>query len=270
MDSSLSQPSFCKGEITMTKQSPNLVFKGIRKALRKHSPEILTGIGIAGMMITTISAVKATPKALQLIDAREIEDDKRLTKKEMVQTAWKCYIPTAVTGIASVTCLIGGTSVGLRRSAALATAYRLSETALKEYQAKAVEVVGEKKEQAIRDAVAKEQLDKNPLGKNEVIITGKGDVLCFEPLSGRYFQSTKEEIDRAVNNINRQMRYDMSVSLNEFYDSIGLSNCDLGDKLGWDIDQGKGYIDLNYSTQLADDGTPCLVLGHRNPPRYIF
>ena len=27
----------------------------------KHSPEILTGIGIAGMITTTVLAVKATP-----------------------------------------------------------------------------------------------------------------------------------------------------------------------------------------------------------------
>lgn len=254
----------------MNKQTINSAYKGIRKALKKHSPEVLTAIGIVGMITTTVAAVKTTPKALQLIDAREIEEDKRLTRKEIIQTTWKCYIPVAITGAASVACLIGATSVNLRRNAALATAYTLSETALKEYQAKAVEVVGEKKEQAIRDAVAKDQVAKDPLGAKEVIITGKGEVLCYEPLSGRYFRSTQDEIDKAVNAINRQMRYDMNVSLNEFYDAIGLSNNDLGDKLGWDIDKGEGYIDPAYSTQLADDGTPCLVIGHRNPPRYLF
>lgn len=34
----------------------------------KRSPEILTGIGIAGMITTTVMAVKATPKALVLIE----------------------------------------------------------------------------------------------------------------------------------------------------------------------------------------------------------
>ena len=254
----------------MNKEIVTKALKGVPKALKKHSPEILTGIGIAGMIITTVTAVKATPKALQLVDEKEIKDGKRLTKKEIVATTWKCYIPSVVTGACSIACIIGASSINAKRNAALATAYAISETALKEYKEKAVEVVGPKKEQAIRDAVAKEQLAKTPLGNNEVVITGNGDVLCFEPLSGRYFKSTKDAIDRAINDLNRQMRYDMRISLNEFYDALGLSENDLGDKLGWDIDEGKGYIEPDFSSHLAEDGTPCLVLGHHNPPRYII
>ena len=133
-----------------------------KTALKKYSPQILTGIGIAGMIATTITAVKATPKALQLIDEREIKENKRLSTTEVIKTTWKCYVPAAVTGTLSVACLIGASSVSLKRHAALATAYTLSETALKEYQEKAVEVVGEKKEQAIRDAVVKDKLAGNP------------------------------------------------------------------------------------------------------------
>ena len=45
---------------------PNVadLFKSVKMVVSKHSPEILTGIGIAGMITTTILAVKATPKAL--------------------------------------------------------------------------------------------------------------------------------------------------------------------------------------------------------------
>ena len=35
-----------------------------KRMVYKHSPEILTGIGVAGMITSTILAVKATPKAL--------------------------------------------------------------------------------------------------------------------------------------------------------------------------------------------------------------
>ena len=91
----------------MNKQTISNALKGAEKALKKHSPEILTGIGIAGMIATTISAVKATPKALRLIDEKEIKENKRLTTAEVVLTTWKCYIPSAVTGALSVACLIG-------------------------------------------------------------------------------------------------------------------------------------------------------------------
>lgn len=161
----------------MDKQTITKGVKGIQRALRKHSPEILTGIGIAGMIAATITAVRATPKALRMIDEREIKDGKRLNTKEIVQTTWKCYVPAAVTGALSVACLIGASSVNAKRNAALATAYTISETALKEYREKAVEVVGPKKEQAIRDAVAKEQLVKNPIGKTRSFAPGRAR--CF-------------------------------------------------------------------------------------------
>jgi len=114
--------------------------------MKKHSPEILTGIGIAGMIAPPVPAVRATPKALQLIDTREIKENRRLSNKEIVATTWKCYVPAAVTGVLSTACLVGASSANLRRNTALATAYSISETALKEYKEKAVEVVGEKKE----------------------------------------------------------------------------------------------------------------------------
>ena len=254
----------------MTKQTIIEALKSAQKSMKKHSPEILTGIGIAGMIATTVSAVRATPKALQLIDAREIKENRRLSNKEIVATTWKCYVPAAVTGVLSTACLVGASSANLRRNTALATAYSISETALKEYKEKAVEVVGEKKEQAIRDAVAKETLTKHPLGEREVIITGGGDILCFDPLTNRYFKSDRDRLMRAMNELNKRMRDEMRVSLNDFYDEIGLSEAEVGEHLGWDIDNGKGYIDLDFSTQLADDGTPCLVGGHNHPPIYLW
>ena len=51
-------------------QKPNLtkICRSVKTATVKHSPEILTGVGIAGMVTTTVMAVRATPKAIQLLD----------------------------------------------------------------------------------------------------------------------------------------------------------------------------------------------------------
>lgn len=252
----------------MNKQTIVKAFKDVPKVLKKHSPEILIGIGIAGMIITTITAVKATPKALQLVDEREIKEGKRLTNAEIVKTTWKCYVPAAVTGACSVACLVGANSVNARRNAALATAYTISETALKDYKEKAVEVVGEKKEQAIRDAVAKDKLEKADIKHREFVITGKGETPCFDPLTNSCFKSDIETIRKAENILNKRMRDEMVITVNEFRQELGLDPCDesIGEHMGWDID--KGYIDLDFSSQLVD-GVPYLVIGHHNPPRYI-
>lgn len=251
----------------MNKINLSKVAKNVQAALKKHSPEILTGIGIAGMITTTVMAVKATPKALLLIEERKYDTESdKLTPMETIQTTWSCYIPAAITGALSVACLIGASSVNVRRNAALATAYTLSESALREYQEKVIETVGEKKEQDVRDAVAKGQVAKNPVSGREVIITERGNTLCLDVLSKRYFKSDIDKLRKAENELNRQMRDDMFISLNEFYDELGLDHIDIGDEFGWDIE--RGYIDLDFSSQLADDGTPCLVIGHHNRPDY--
>ena len=138
------------------------IAKNLGGVISKNSPHILTGIGCAGVVSTAVLAVKATPKATIILEKEEEYRERKrlqsLTKMEKVRLTWKCYIPAAVTGVCSAACIIGASSISARRNAALVTAYTISETALKEYKDKAVEVVGPKKEQAIRDAVAKEQL----------------------------------------------------------------------------------------------------------------
>ena len=244
-------------------------FLSLKTAIKKHSPEILTGIGIAGMITTTVMAVRATPKALILIEERKEEiGAEKLEAMDMVKTTWACYIPAAITGTLSVACLIGASSVNARRNAALATAYTLSESALKDYQGKVIEMFGEKKNEAVKDAVAKDKVEKNPVVTREVIITEKGNTLCYDALSGRYFKSDIEKIKKAECELNRQMLDDMYVSLNDFYYEIGLDSVKLGDELGWNVDSG--YIDLSFSSQLASDGTPCLVIDYSVAPRYDY
>ena len=244
-------------------------FLSLKTAIKKHSPEILTGIGIAAMITTTVMAVRATPKALILIEERKEEiGAEKLEAMDMVKTTWACYIPAAITGTLSVACLIGASSVNARRNAALATAYTLSESALKDYQGKVIEMFGEKKNEAVKDAVAKDKVEKNPVVTREVIITEKGNTLCYDAISGRYFKSDIEKIKKAECELNRQMLDDMYVSLNDFYYEIGLDSVKLGDELGWNVDSG--YIDLSFSSQLASDGTPCLVIDYSVAPRYDY
>ena len=241
----------------------------IKTTLIKRSPEILTGIGIAGMITTTVLAVTATPKALKQIEEKQKEEQvDHLTPVETVKTAWKPYIPAAVTGTVSVACLIGASSVSARRNAVLATAYSLSETALKEYREKVIETVGEKKEEVIRDKVAKERIEKNPVKNQEVIVTEKGNTLCYDVISGRYFKSDIEKIRKVENYLNKKMIDERYVSLNDFYYELGLKCTSLGNDLGWNINDG--LINLNFSSQLTEDEEPCLVIDYNIAPRYDY
>lgn len=256
----------------MSKKRLSDILKSVQTAMKKHSPEILTGIGIAGMITSTVMAVKATPKALRLLDEYKSErgypeETEKISPVEVVKTTWLCYIPSVIISSVSVMCLIGASSTNLRRNAALATAYTLSETTLKEYQEKVVETIGEKKERTIREEVAKDKLVKDPV--REVILTEKGgNTICYDAISGRYFKSDRDKIGRAMNELNRRMRDELYVTLNDFYYEIGLDPTALGDDLGWNID--KGYLDLAFSSHLDANGTPCLVIDYRVAPVYDY
>lgn len=274
----------------MDKQSVTKFFKGVGSWTSKRSPEILTGIGIAGMVTTTVLAVKATPKALMLIEeekerkndelhrerykemekytVEEFLEDAKLNPLEVVKAAWKPYIPAAVTGIISIACLVGASSVSARRNAVLATAYKLSETALNEFKEKAVEVVGEKKVKEIKESIAEDKIQKNPVGKAEVIVTEKGNTLCYEAISGRYFKSDIEKIRKVVNELNRRMLSENYVSLSDFYNEIGLESTKISDDLGWNIE--KGLIELDFGSHIAEDDTPCIVVDYLIPPFYDY
>lgn len=240
----------------------------IKETLIKKSPEILIGLGVTGMISTTVMAVKATPKALQIVKKKEEEENRELSKKEVVQTVWKCYIPTAVTGIISISCIVGASRVNAKRNAALATAYSLSETAFSDYKEQVIETIGEKKESEVQDKVAKKKLENKSVVNKEVFITDKGNSLCYDSVSGRYFYSDVEAIKKAENELNKRMMSEMYLSLNEFYYALGLRSTVLGNELGWNISDG--LLDIHYSSQIADDGRPCLVLEYRIAPRYDY
>lgn len=270
----------------MSKFNLSKAAKTVKTALADHTPEILTGIGIGGMLTTVILSVRATPTALALIEKEKERQNEALMEEaeekgheiagqitnlkpvEVVKTCWKCYVPAVIVGGMSTACLIGANSIHTKRHTALAAAYSLSETALKEYQEKVVETIGEKKEQVVRDAIAKDKIEKDPVTGHEIVFTGKGDTLFYDVTSARYFKSDIDTVKKAVNDLNRRMRDEMYISLNEYYFEIGVDHTSIGDDLGWNIDTG--YIEPQFSAQLAPDETPCVVVSHSVPPRYGY
>ncbi len=250
----------------------NNFIKNTKCFLGKHSPEILTGIGIAGMVTSTVLAVKATPKALVLLEEARTNEDgtlgDKLTIVETVKVAWKPYVPAVAVGIASISCIIGASRVNYKRNTALATAYALSERTLINYRDKVVETLGEKKEKEVRDKISQDEINKKPISSSQVIITPKGNTLFMDSITGRYFRSDLDSIKKAVIELNMEISHQNYISLNEFYSNIGLDRISNGDNLGWNIDNG--YVEIDYSTCLADNDEPCIVIDYISQPKYDF
>ena len=245
------------------------VFRQGERLLKKHSPEILTGLGLVTIASSVVLAVKATPKALWVIEHEEIEQAHPLTTKEKVKVAGKLYIPAAAAFVAGSACIIGASSIHLHRNAALAAAASLTDATFKSYREVVSEKIGEEAEKDIHKEVAAKKMEEHT-PETKIINLPHGDdtTWCYDPLVDRYFWSTRNAIENAVNVFNRQMRYDMRLSVNEWFDTLGLDHADLADDLGWDIDTN-GYLELTYDSRLDKTGKPAMVLVYTNPPKYI-
>ena len=255
----------------MNKPNVTNLFNSVKTTVQKHSPEILMGIGITGMVSSTVLAVKATPKALRLIEDAQYEKGDTLTGTEKIKAAWKPYVPAVVTGSMGVACLIGSSTVNHKRNAALATAYQLSTTALQEYKEKVVETIGEKKEKVVREKVAQKKAEEISSNNAEIIVIGNGSTEFIEPVSKRSFIGDLENIKKIVNELNHRMMNGMEeyISLSEFYNEIGLEPTSVSDHLGWNLGRD-GLIDVDYIATTNAKGLPCLMLDYHVEPRYDY
>lgn len=241
--------------------------KTLGTSLSRESPTILTAISVSGLFTTVFLAVKATPKALALMDDKRLYEDEDLTNLEIAKIIWQCYAPAILTGAITIGCIISANSINLRRNAALASVYALTESALKEYQQKVVDTLGRNKEEKIRDSIAQDKLLRDPLEDKQVILTGKGETMFYDSLSGRYFKNDMENIRKVQNDFNAALLTENYKPLNDFYNEIGLMDTELGKSLGWDVNYG--MLDIRFSAKIATNGVPCIVLEYKVEPRRI-
>lgn len=254
------------------------LLKGFLNTIDRNSPTILTGLGVTGLVSTVLLTINGTVKAKNLIEQVEYEKlkdaavegypykEEKLSKKEIAKLVWKCYIPTLVMGSISIACIISSHNIASRRTAAIATLYSLADNALQEYKAKVIEQIGENKSRKVEEEIAQDKLNANPPDKQTVILTGKGTVLCYESLSGRYFRSSVEEIRKVQNDFNARVISDFYRPLNELYDDLGLEPIKMGEDIGWTTDC---LLEVKFTSKITPDGEPCLVIEYRVEPRNI-
>lgn len=238
------------------------IVKRAEKLAVDNSPAILTAIAVTGTLTTAFLTGKATFKAAELIAAEEWsfrprEMDHQLAPKEKIVLVWKTYIPAVGTGVLTVVCIVFANRIGTRRAAAVAAAYTISEKAFAEYKDKVVERLGTVKEQKVRDEVAQDRVDRNPVSDREVIVAGGGEVLCYDAFTGRYFKSDMETLKKAQNDLNYTMLNEGYASLSDFYNKIDIPTTSFSEEVGWTSDK---LLELEFSTTLSDDGRPCISI----------
>ena len=209
--------------------------KNMRRRVSRKSPTLLLIVGIGSMLWAVYSACKDTEKYIDM--RKELSDPP--TKKETLKMVGKCYWKTAIfTGI-SITCFVSGNRILTNRNTALAAMYAASEAKYLEYAKKTKDLVGEKKEQEIRERLAEDRLKYDKPPKEALDHIPIGETLCYD-----------------------------NISLNDFYQELGLSPINFGDEFGWNIDNG--LIDISRTYADTSDGTTCIVIDYDITPRCGF
>ena len=253
-------------------KSANIILNNATKWVHKNSPALLMGVGICGFVFSIIHSIKATVKATKRVEQYKIETNKAVvTKKEVFSLCWKYYVPSALSASISIPAIIFSNHVHNKRAAALATAYTMAETTLEEYRNKTKEIVGQKKEEEIHQEVIKDKIENSPKPNTIAILSGDNS-LWFEPLTGRYFYSNWNTIQRKANELNADCLNGMTgyITLSEWFEAIGLEPTTASDLLGWTIESGTGYlIDINPGSTVTKDNQPCGIVNYRYDPKAL-
>lgn len=232
----------------------------VARKLKSNSPAILTTIGVGGVLTTSYLIARASFEASVIIRENEkaegVIDDPKERLKERTKQVWRLYIPAGIAGAVTIGCIVGSSRISGKRVSAAYAAYSLSDLAFSEYKEKVVEQIGKAKEQGIRDDLAQKKIAANPSGQGQLFMVGSGQVLCCELYTMRYFRSDMETLRRVQNNINMKIHNDIYVTLDEFYDELGLKHTSHSGELGWDSDR---MLELEFSTLLSDNNEPCLA-----------
>ena len=239
--------------------------------LNTHGSKILITTSIVSTTSAVIFGTKSKTKYDLLIEEmKEDNNGEELKKRQYVKPIIKAYWPSILLIVLSSACMIGSHMMDKKKQAVLAAALTTSNAALSEFQKKAIEKIGEKKVTEIKESIVQDKLDKTPVNKDKVIITGaKNKVLMFDNYSGRYFESDIETIRRAVNKLNRNLPDESFVTLNELYSEIGIPEIDLGDQLGWHADYDGGKFEEVVTAKVTEDGEPCVVITYEPYPSIV-
>lgn len=247
--------------------NPSSGIKTFQSLVTANSPVLLVGTAIVGIVATGVLAAKGGYKARGMVDAEEskrrIQNEPALTQIDKAKLTWLCYAVPAVTGASTIASVVGVHTIHTKRHAALAGVLAVTTTKLDDYKEEAEKLLGVKKSQEVTNAIAQKNVDRGGFENSEVIITGYGNELCKDSWSGQWFTGSLNKIDSAVLAVNKKLQEEGTVTLNEFYDELGLPPNDMGQEFGWN------GITLEVRTgkaEISADGRPAIVMSfHQNP-----
>ena len=257
----------------------------LQKILKNGSPIALTIVGSIGVAITAILAVKATPKAIQLIRADSKQnhegDENAFTKKEAFLSSWKCYVPAFISGSLTIICIASSNLLSRRNQASLASAYMLISKQYSQYKKKVIDKYGVDAHKEILKELAAEKAEEMSLctvsgiyfGDDKKLIDDSDHEdptrLFYDSISDRYFQSSLSRVIAAEYCLNHHLIAGNYTPLNLFYEFLGIAKTETGDDLFWEVTDEYQWIYFNHRLVNLDGGIECYIIEVENTPQSV-
>ena len=246
-------------------------YKKVELKTIKHSPEILAGVGVVGVVGSLVLACKATTKLSDVLEEskeqldkiKEVaadpayeekysqDDAKKDTTITYVQTAMKVtklYAPSVILCASSLGCLLASNNILKKRNAALSAAYMTVDKSFKEYRKRVADRFGEEVEKEIRYNIKAEEITKVDEDGNEVtetvkVMDGTDDPNSYSDYA-RFFDEScaawQNDAEYNLTFLKAQQQYANDLLkargrlfLNEVYRMLGIDETKAGQVVGW-------------------------------------
>ena len=269
--------------------------------VKKHSPEILMVAGIAGTIVGTVLACKATTKVSEIIEEKNknvedvhtcLEDDTKEyteedSKKDLTiiyaQTGvklFKLYAPAIGVMALSFASIIAGHKVLKKRNIAIAAAYAAIDKGFKQYRKNVIEEFGEGVDQQMRfglksKEIKKKDKDGKTVKETEYYIDPDANPLDNISEYARFFDASSSNfakdpeynmmyLRRQQDYANEMLKSRGHLFLNEVYDLLDIPRSKAGQVVGWVYDKNgntKGDNYVDFGLYRNDQGTRRFVNG---------
>lgn len=224
------------------------IVKSVLTGFRKHERTILTAVNIASTLAAVYCAVKDTPKLMETLDIlREAE----ATNMEKVKAVAPVVARTAAFTTISVAASIANHKVASDTIHTLSDMCAVANLAKDEFRVHTEKIVGPEKIADIEGSIAQEHATRAIENSTAAIDTGKGHDLFYDDWSGRWFYCDINYIRKIENDTDNAIGNEMQVSVNEFYQRLGLPSVGSGKYYFWNADRCR-HIDIRTEPGLND------------------
>ena len=242
--------------------------------VRKYSPEILAGVGVVGVIASTVMACKATTKLNDILaeskeqleqiktvavdpayaDKYTEDDAKKDTTITYVQTGVKVaklYAPSVILCTSSLGCLLASNNILKKRNAALSAAYMTVDKSFKEYRRRVAERFGDEVEKEIRYNIKAKEIvtvdeEGNEVKETVKVMEGADNPTTYSDYA-RFFDEScpawQNDPEYNLTFLRAQQQYandllkaNGRLFLNDVYKMLGIDITKAGQVVGWVYD----------------------------------